>query len=311
LDRGLALTGEVDVLAQFARVPRAYFSDRLAKYLTIAKPAIVALVQNQGNAPPDAIKAAVSAALPPPDELDELGLLRFTVNPSDKTFIDRIDVLTARRRLGSIAGVLKKRQAFDIITNGVGSWGEPNEARKARLAQGIADTVAESVLLPCVGSNDACIRGPNTSDAFVDAKTWTQVTAASSPAVAALQTDARLLATSDLASGYTLVMPPDGKPATWWRVRADTGEVLGQVAVGGGVSAETVIMMLRGGSAGLAFGFCLVGTIGQGSAAARIFGCGVAVALGTVATGTTSVLVAAANFASILIGGISTFPSAP
>lgn len=298
-DRTLAMLGEIEVLPQFARTPRGYLSNQLATYLTIAKPALVALVQSGGKHIPDDLKAAVNTALSPPDELDELGFERFFA--AGNTFIDRLDVLTARRRLVSVNGTMRRRQTFDIVTNGVGAWGAPADARKARLAQGIADTVMESVLLPCIGDNDACFRGPNTSEAFINAKSWS-MTASPTPAVAGLPVDARKAATSDLASGYSLVLPPDGKPVTWWRVRGDTGEVLGQGAVGGISETESLIilrMQVFGYGAGL--GFCAVGYRGI-----RFMGCVTALELGAASLGTTGILSAALGLAATLIGGLST-----
>lgn len=297
-DRTLAMLGEIEVLPQFARAPRGYVANQLAAYLTVAKPALVAVVQRGGKAIPAELKAAANSAPPPPDELDRLGADRFFA--SSTTFIDRLDVLTARRRMVSVDGAMRRRQVFDIVTNGVGAWGPPAEARKARLAQGIADTVMESVLLPCIGDNDKCFRGPNTSDAFIAATSWS-MTASSTPAVAALPVEARRLATSDLASGYSLVLPPGGKPVTWWRVRGDTGEVLGQGPVGGITSTETVIMNIQAVGIGGGLGFCAAGYRGL-----RLFGCITAATLGAAALTSTGIMAAALGTAATIIGGAST-----
>lgn len=301
LDRGLALLGETEVLAQFARIPHGFVANRLANYLTAAKPAILALVQGGGKSPPEAITTALNSALPPPDELDDLALLRFAWSAADRVFVDQLDVLTAQRRLVSVTGTLRTRQVFDIVTNGVGSWGTPAEARSARLAQGIADTVAESVLRPCSPASGPCFRGPNTSDAFVGAKDWALITDPSSPMIAALPAAARAVATSDLANGYAIVAAPDGRSATWWRVRLETGETLGQAALGGSVSAETLnlIAFLKGAAIGTGWGFCYISSSGW-----HLFGCVVAVGIGGAGSFVTNQVVAAVlGLVAVLIGG--------
>jgi hypothetical protein len=304
LDRGLALLGQVEVLAQFARIPNGFNANRIAKYLTVAKPSMIAVVNSGGKNPPDAVTAGLATALPPPSELDDLAHMRFAWSPVDKVFVDQLDVLTARRRLASVSGTLRTRFAFDIITNGVGSWGAPADARKARLAQGIADTVAESVLKPCIAT--PCVRGPNTSDAFVGAKDWALVTDPSSPAVTALPAAARAIATTDLAAGYALVAASSGRLATWWRVRLDTGETLGQAALGGTAMTEylTLINALKGAAIGFGFLFCYMGARGW-----HAVGCAVGVAIGGAGSFVANqTLSAALGLASILVGGLSTIP---
>jgi len=270
LDRGLALFGETEILPQFARAPRSYTENRIAKYLTAAKPTIVAIAQSGGVDPPDSITTPLHSALPPPSELDALADLRFAWG-AESVFIDRLDVLTAPRRLASIDGTFRLRQAFDIVANGVGSWGTPAEARAARLAQGVADTVAESVVRPCVPGVARCFRGPNTSDAFDGAKGWQVVKDLASPAIAALPPAARSVAAADLASGYAIIPAPHAP--TWWRVRLDTGETLGQGAAGGQAFTEYVMQVwLRFVGMGLGWGACALGASGSSQV-----GCAIAV----------------------------------
>lgn len=304
LDRGLALTGETEVLAQFARVPESYNADRLAKYLTAVKPVHLAVAASGGKSPSDALQGTFSSTLRPPDELDTLALARFALSDAEKVFVDQLDVLTARRRIVSVAGALRTRKAFDILTNGVGAWGNPAETRTARIAQGIADTVAESVLRPCSVKGEGCFRGPNTSDAYVGATTWTLITDPAAPTVALLSPDARAVAVGDLASGYALVAPPPGGAATWWRVRPDTGEVLGQAALGGSAFTENLILFFKftsilGGYAG-----CFLGTGDW-----HLFGCVVVVGVGGVAAFVTNQLGAAAlGFVATMMGlGVAAF----
>lgn len=304
LDRGLALMGQTEVLAQYARIPRGFNSNRLAKFLAIAKPTLVALAQSGGKTPPDELTTPAKTALPPPDELDDLGQVRFAWT-TDKVFVDQIDVLTARRRLTSIDGKLRTIQAFDIVTNGVGSWGSPGEARDARLSQGIADTVSESVLRPCSANAGSCFRGPNTSDAFVGAKNWALITDPASAAIAALPAPARVVANGDLEQGYTIVAPPGSRPATWWRVRPETGETLGQAAVGGTAMTET-IAVLQVSTILAASGFCYLEASGW-----RLLACWGAVALGgpSALAASTTLVGAVLGFAVVLLGGAADFPS--
>ena len=272
LDRGLALFGETEVLAQFARIPSGMIAARLAKFLAAAKPTVLAVVRNDGKPAPDDAKVAYSQALPPPGELEDLAVSRFAWSTAP-VFVDQLDVLTAWRRLQPVDGVLKSRKWFDIMTNGVRGWGPPQDARKARLAQGIADTVAESVLRPCVAGNGPCFRAPNTSDAFADSKGWAVTTAASS--IAGMPAPAHVVAAKDLEGGYSLVVPPGGKVATWWRLRPETGEVLGEGALGGQEGVDYVSLM-KGITIGVGLGVCEV----TSSTLDQMTACAAAVAIG-------------------------------
>jgi hypothetical protein len=81
------------------------------------------------------------------------------------------------------------------------------------------------------------VRGVNTSNEFaVPGRSWAVATSADAPALARLPASVQQLAAADLASGYTLVVPPGERgtaPATWWRIHPQSGEILGMGALGG------------------------------------------------------------------------------
>jgi hypothetical protein len=157
------------------------------------------------------------------------------------------------------------RNGFDIMVNRVAVWPTAADPRGVRIAQGVADTAVESALLKCKPGGQTCIRGVNTSDAFAAGGSgWTVVSSESAPAIAALPAESRLLAIADLAAGYAAIVPPQaaGSLATWWRIRPDTGEILGMGVLGGNVFTETVskeCIMLNAG-----FAFCLGAFRGAG-----------------------------------------------
>lgn len=303
LDRGLALVGETEVLPMFARIPEAFVADRIGKGLSAMRATVVESFRAGATATPptEAERQKLDTLRPLPGPVFALGLGRFAWTAADQVYLDQLDVLTARRRYVAVGTQLRTRHLFDIIANDIGVWpGDGRDPRAVRAAQGVADTLAESALSPCAKGRKGCIRSPNTSDAFAAAPGWSVVTDAAAPAIAALPVAARSLATADLAAGYALVVPPAGTYATWWRVRPETGETLGQAALGGSAQTEAAIMNLT--VTAISGTFCFLSARGG-----HLMGCVIGAMLGTVGgifsgiTGTYRFL----GFALTLIGAIT------
>ena len=264
LDRGFALTGQTEVLPMFARIPASFFADRFAKALVAARPALVEL----GTAAPavDDLGTKLAPLAQLPGTLEALAVARFAWNPqAAAVFVDQLDVLTTRRRFAvDPRGALRSRDAIDIVHNAVGVWpAAGTDPRAVRIAQGVADTVAESLIAAC--GRGPCSRGPNTSEVFATTRRgWTVVTDPAAPAIAVLPPPLRVHAARDLAAGYAIVVPPASAKgtaaATWWRVRAASGETLGEGLLGGAAMTEQA--MLQFGVAGLTGYYCFVNTSG-------------------------------------------------
>jgi hypothetical protein len=306
LDRGLALVGETELLPLVARLPEALVVDRIAKALTEARPVVLEVLALAGKPMTKDLYDRLAQIVPPPGPLYGLALARFAwSSAADQVYLDGLNLLAQRRQMVAAGDRFRYRDGFDIMVNRVGVWPSVTDARAARIAQGVADTAVESALLQCKPGGDTCVRGVNTSDAFVAAgRDWTVVASESAPAIAALPGESRMSATADLAGGYLAIVPPQAASlATWWRVRPDTGEVLGMGVLGGSVSAETVsreCIMLNAG-----FAFCL-GAFGRGGASpadtADAGRCMAGVAVAGVGMGVGSIAIE-------LIGGMIAAPS--
>lgn len=239
LERGLALMGETEVLPMFAAIPEDFVADRLATMLTAAKPVLLELVALEGKPPSKELSARIAAVPSGPGPLYDLALARFTWSSvGEQVYLDRLNVLAQSRRVIVNGAEVRMRDAFDIVANAISPWPSAGtNARAARIVQGITDTVAETALLACPRSSKQCARGINTSDEFaVPGRRWTVASSADSPELARLPASVQKLAAADLASGYSLVVPPGARgaaPATWWRMHPQTGEILGMGALGG------------------------------------------------------------------------------
>jgi hypothetical protein len=259
LDRGLALVGETELLPMFARIPEAFVADRIAKALIDARPVVLEVLAHAGKPLSKNLYDRLAQVVPVPGPTYGLALARFAWSGAgDQVYLDGLNLVAERRQMVAAAARLRYRNGFDIMINRVGVWPTVPDPRGVRIAQGVADTAVESALLKCKPGGQTCIRGVNTSDAYAAAGSgWTVVSSESAPAIAALPAESRLSAIADLAAGYAAIVPSQaaGSLATWWRIRPDTGEILGMGVLGGSVSAETVskeCIMINAG-----FAFCL------------------------------------------------------
>lgn len=236
IDRGLALGGQTEILPMFARIPRAFVSDRAVKALVEARPALVELAGLDGRPPSRELRDRLHQISSLPGPLYDLALARFAWSAvGDQVYLDRLDVFARHQRIVATSTRYVMRDGFDIITNSVGVWpASGRDARAVRIAQGVADTVTESGVLDCT-TRTSCVRSANTSEDFVasSGKGWRVV----QPAEASASVPAG--ARSDLAAGYAVIVGP---AATWWRVHPQSGDTLGMSTRGGSVTTERVMM---------------------------------------------------------------------
>lgn len=172
--------------------------------------------------------------------LPDLARLRAQLGQVHGWLIDRTNVLTYRLTPGVQDPTrVAESELVDLATNGGGSRpGASAEAFRLRVQQGVADTVAELMVV----SLD--LRGaPNTAALFAangDAANWTVVDAGDVATAGRLgwphEAEARLL--EDIRSGFTAVVPK--QPVTlgdrprlgWWRVDPKTGDTVGVMDTG-------------------------------------------------------------------------------
>jgi hypothetical protein len=245
LDRALALVGETELLPMFARIPESFVVNQTAATLTASRAALIELVNGTGSASQQ-VREQIAAAPALPGTLYALALARFAWSRvGDQVYLERINVLTQRKRMTASETGMRALTIIDIIDNAVAVWPTVGiDPRRTRIEQGVADTAAEAVLVDCPPTS--CNRGLNTSDLF-DAsagKGW-EVTTAS--AVASATANAGVAA--DLGAGFAVLAAP--RSTTWWRVHAETGETLGMSPAGGSVSGETVVQLIVTGINGV------------------------------------------------------------
>lgn len=234
IDRGLALTGETELLPLFAQLPTGFVIDQYVKKLAAMRAPMAKIAALGKTAPPQAVLDELTAAGHLPGPLYALATARDAWSTvRGQVYLDRLDLLTQRERIVGVSGPVKRSSNFDIVANHVAAWpAKGTDARAVLVAQGVADTAAEALLVPCTKRHD-CTRGLNTSMAFAASggAGWKTVTSADAAPAAA-----RALVAEDLRDGFTVVMPADGAP-TWWRVSRD-GEVLGRGLTGGTAITE-------------------------------------------------------------------------
>ena len=263
LSRALALAGETELLPMFAELSPAYVANLAATRVLAARGPLVALAQRAGRTIPPAIRTQISLLEPVPGVLYAIAGARFAWNPSrGATYLDRLNLVSHTRQMRlPESGGMTNRDVIDFIANDVAVWPSAGaDHYRARVTQGVADTVIEgSLLASCPPGRTSCERGDNTSEVFAATgpQRWTKVSSASPAALANVASNARPLLQADLAAGYAVLMPSEPvtiaghTAATWWRVNLATGETLGMSVDGGSVSAEAVINLIGVGLAAL------------------------------------------------------------
>ncbi len=195
----------------------------------------------------------------PPSRLYQLAAARMDWSDvGDRVFVDRPDILTRHLSLAASENTFKVRDATDIVSNEIGVDLSVRDAFAIRLAQGVFDTNAESLV------HAASSAVASTAEAFVDARNWVALTSPSDAQSASLSfaDDVRHAIADDLAAGYIVVVPKtpvalkSGPFVGWWRVDPQTGHALGVDRTGWGVAfieyAKTVAM---GAGIGYVFGY--------------------------------------------------------
>ncbi len=254
LDRGLALLTEVEIMTQAFDLAPASTVLLTLKAVLEGRQAILEFLRSKEprKADPAAkgrpAKAAgkEAKAMERAEEILEIltasipgSLYRLASRRSDgrasNRFIDRPNVLCRQRRwtLGP-KGAVEVREMMDIATNDVGVLpGAPRGAWRARLEQGIADSIAEAEVVG--GGGDPLNASEILARAEAQGVSLVAVAEAEGEAWKGLPAggDARARMEEDLKAGFVLIAPEravrlaGGDRFGWWRVRPGTGENLG------------------------------------------------------------------------------------
>lgn len=248
--RALALAGETEIAVIGSAVPADAVAHELVTDLLAAKPAALALAKETNRQAAQTASRQLFDRLPTVSPLDGLRASRFAAG-SDATrdvFVDRANVIDVRWTPTLAADdSLGVNITTDVASNyvAVRSATDPAAAFRARVEQGVADTVIEDASLD--GFDDS----RNTATVFVNAR------AANVPTVtlgggskASLDDvkcvpDVRARLADALAAGYVVVVPAktvaignDAERLGWWRVDPKTGETIG--VMDNGFHADTV-----------------------------------------------------------------------
>jgi len=305
----LKAMGETEALVTAGGVSRAFAADLAARALLAGESGLRAFADGAGaSAParPDAVA---------PSALLALVLERQKAQPTSLYQADA-NVFLRHTWLENGELGLARHQALDIVRADLASYSDAATARAERLAQGVADTNAEALIVRQLCEDDAtaeyCLPYGNAAErmaASPAAGSWL-VLASPSEVDAALPTwsaDARASLAADLRAGFAAVAPaavePADRPATWWRVDPATGAVIGVSEDGRGDAAVEYGMLVN--LVGMAF--CTVGAV-QAESVAAVTLCAFGFATGTGAligsAGPVTHLVGALMLASAVLYGL-------
>ncbi|MBX3141542.1 MAG: hypothetical protein KF875_12365 [Trueperaceae bacterium] len=278
----LKAMGETEALVTAGGVSRAFAADLAARALLAGESGLRAFadgVGEQAKAQPEAVA---------PSALLALVMERQKAQPTS-LYQAEANVFLRHTWLEDGEHGLARHQALDFVRADLASYSDAATARAERMAQGVADTNAEALIVRQLCEDDAtaeyCLPYGNAAErmaASPAAGSWL-VLASLSEVDAVLPTwsaDARASLAADLRAGFAAVAPatlePSGRPATWWRVDPATGAVLGVSESGRGDAAVEYGMLVN--VIGLAF--CMVGAVSADSISALLL-CGFGFATGT------------------------------
>jgi hypothetical protein len=225
LTRALSLAGMTEILA-IGCTPTPQFVAHTMAAMTLDQRG---LCLGMIALPEGPERVAVTRQIHPLTPILTVACLRRALSPvRDQVYLDGIMVIDFRSRLVEGAGgALQAENAIDLAVNNVGilSAEDPAAAFNARIAQGVADTAAESVGLsgldPSPENTLGLLAGP-AAPALVAAR------APSDAALTALappdDVKARMLA--DLTGGAVIVLPQrlplaNSSRVGWWKVDPD------------------------------------------------------------------------------------------
>ena len=248
LDRGLRLLGETQVLAQVCRPSDAFVAHAYARAMLANRRALVAVAAACGK-DPAAVEGAMGRLRPMPTGVYGFAATREAWTTAAASgaavYLDTPNVLNYRTRLARGAdGRYRSVTMFDLVNNDVAvAGGAAVDPFRARVEQGVADTVVEDVLTG--GGDPASDSLENTADVLAVAAgrgIATTTIRGKGDGAALAQLDwpdaARQRAADSLNNGCWLVAPRqalaaagggagDARRVGWYRVDPATGTTVG------------------------------------------------------------------------------------
>lgn len=242
--RGLALSGQSDLIIQTSRIDRDFVSDLSLQQLLRNRQSLLGSVHYHQREDGKAMQTAMAQVQPFPGHLYQWTVLRSEMNPtSDRLYLDRpnlvawheVPVLTPEDDL-------LLRRGIDIIQNRFQVAGPEDDHRQLRLRQGLTDAAIEAVLLEQAEGGTV---SASTHLATLPPDTW-QVyrnEADFAPVAENYSAEARVRIQAAFARGEHVVLPGAAaniaaEALTWWELNPETGHVFARDVHGRGSSWE-------------------------------------------------------------------------
>jgi hypothetical protein len=236
--RSLALTMQTEMLPLASALAPEFVRHLLARNLLDNRD-LFAVVLRGTPVSPETIEQVVDRSALPLSALYPLALVRLTQTEQQQRFLDRPNLLTRHMYAVPSPQGVRFRDATDIVANEIGVSLAADDAFAARVAQGVRDTNAESLL------RASGVGFGNAGDAFAASRSWRALATHRDTGVAGqlqLPNDVRRLIAADVVNGYTVVAPESPvlvQPEAfsgWWRIDPNTGSTLGLGANGWGTA---------------------------------------------------------------------------
>ncbi len=234
--RAHALTTPIDIFIQSCELNDAFLAHLESATLLANRAAIHELARQTDAAQRRRLARALYQRLEVWSPLLDFAQARSMLNASDSWLIDQINVFTYRAT--PVPGAERAIELIDIAVNEVGVPGQARDAFQTRMRQGIADTLAEMLVLgadPAEAANTASLYGNGD-----EAGRWTFIRAGDLVSASQLNWpgDVKVRLATQLKAGFhavalTRAVTVQGRPRlAWWRIDPTSGNTVGVMDTG-------------------------------------------------------------------------------
>jgi hypothetical protein len=239
LARTLSLTMKTEILPIVCGLSREFVTALLARNLTTNRDLFAYLIKGDLPAGTADVEHLFARSEPPLSTLYGLALARGELGREAEVYLDRPNILTRHLYARASGEGIVFGDATDIVANEVGVALSARDPFALRLAQGVLDTNAESLMRP--GESASLGAG----DALAASRSWVALAPgedAEGLRKVDLPQDVRQQIRSDLEARMSVVAPAKVLSihardfAGWWRIDSETGNALGLGENGWGVA---------------------------------------------------------------------------
>lgn len=235
-DRSMAMLGQVQAILLPAAPPAGQILARQAEQILANKPILDEIAKDPFGEIPGNIVELLGKMRPVPVVLDGFASARFSQSPvGDAVYLEKPMIVALHNELvrDRNTGDFNTQAALDIISSGVAvdpfSGIEPF---KARLVQGVHDTLTEALALG--GGSPGVLNAALALDQ--QPAGWMLLRDRADPLLASLDPDFAERLETDLSAGAFVLVPPGPEKGkeVWWKIDPYTGETLGYGSRGWG-----------------------------------------------------------------------------